>query len=127
MQNARSVKNGGARGVELTAVVYTQFAPYVRGQLAEFGVCEADLPALCDEVFLVVQDKAHVVAAIDRLDLWLRAICRRVAAGYRPRSAPRRRAQRARWCSAPRYGRPPTVSSVIAGLPPLAARTSKRT
>jgi hypothetical protein len=25
-------------------------------------------------VFLVVQDKAHVIAVIDRLDLWLRAI-----------------------------------------------------
>jgi DNA-directed RNA polymerase specialized sigma24 family protein len=73
----------------VTAVARACFAAYVRGELAGFGVRDADLPDLCHEVFLVVQDKAHVIAVIDRLDLWLRAICRRVAAGHRLRDARR--------------------------------------
>ena len=97
MQRSRSVKNGRAGGVDrdggqerevdVTAVAYAHFAAQVRGELAELGVREADLPDVCHEVFLVVQEKAHVVAVIDRLDLWLRATCRRVVAGYRPRAA----------------------------------------
>jgi RNA polymerase sigma-70 factor, ECF subfamily len=70
---------------EITAAAYEHFAPYVRGKLAELGVRDADLPDLCHEVFMVVHDKAEVVPEVDRVDLWLRAICRRVAAGYRRR------------------------------------------
>jgi RNA polymerase sigma-70 factor (ECF subfamily) len=67
---------------------YIRFAPYVRRQLAAFGVRDADLPDLCHEVFLVVHAKRGV-PAIDRFDLWLREICRRVAAGYRRRAGQR--------------------------------------
>jgi len=67
---------------------YVRFAPYVRRQLAAFGVRDADLPDLCHEVFLVVHAKEGV-PAIDRFDLWLREICRRVAAGYRRRAGQR--------------------------------------
>src|SRR5689334_11427679 len=67
---------------------YVRFAPYVRRQLAAFGVRDADLPDLCHEVFLVVHAKEGV-PAIDRFDLWLREICRRVAAGYRRRAGHR--------------------------------------
>jgi DNA-directed RNA polymerase specialized sigma24 family protein len=72
--------------VDVTEVAHACFVAYVR---AELGVRDADLPGLCHEVFLVVQEKAHVIAVIDRLDLWLRAICRRVAADHRLRSARR--------------------------------------
>jgi hypothetical protein len=100
MQRSRSAKkNGGARGVDrdggqqwrvdVTAVAHAHFAAHVRGELAGLGVDAADLPDVCQEVFLVVQAKAHVAAVIDRLDLWLRAICRRVVAGHRPRAAHR--------------------------------------
>jgi RNA polymerase sigma-70 factor (ECF subfamily) len=68
------------------ASTYARFAPLVRRRLADLGVREADLPDLCQEVFLVVQGKGDVLAAIDRLDLWLGEICRRVAAGYRRRA-----------------------------------------
>lgn len=67
---------------------YVRFAPYVRRQLAAFGVRDADLPDLCHEVFLVVHAKERG-PAIDRFDLWLREICRRVAAGYRRRAGQR--------------------------------------
>jgi RNA polymerase sigma-70 factor, ECF subfamily len=70
---------------EITAIAYEHFAPYVRGKLAKLGVRDADLPDLCHEVFLIVHDKGGVVPDIERVDLWLREICRRVAAGYRRR------------------------------------------
>ena len=70
---------------EITAIAYEHFAPYVRGKLAELGVRDADLPDLCHEVFLIVHDKVGMVPDVDRVDLWLREICRRVAAGYRRR------------------------------------------
>ncbi len=70
---------------EITAIAYEHFAPYVRGKLAKLGVRDADLPDLCHEVFLIVHDKVGMVPDVDRVDLWLREICRRVAAGYRRR------------------------------------------
>jgi len=71
------------------ASTYARFAPYVRRQLAALGVRDADLPDLCQEVFLVAHGKEDVLPAIDRVDLWLREICRRVAAGYRRRAGHR--------------------------------------
>src|SRR4051794_511463 len=65
------------------ASTYARFAPFVRRRLADLGVRDADLPDLCQEVFLVVHGKREVLTAVDRLDLWLGEICRRVAAGYR--------------------------------------------
>jgi RNA polymerase sigma-70 factor (ECF subfamily) len=71
------------------ATTYARFAPYVRRRLADLGVPDADLPDLCQEVFLVVHGKEGVLPAVERVDLWLREICRRVAAGYRRRAAHR--------------------------------------
>jgi RNA polymerase sigma-70 factor (ECF subfamily) len=68
---------------------YAHFAPFVRRRLAALGVRDADLPDLCQEVFLVVHGKGHLLPDIDRMDLWLREICRRVAAGYRRRAGQR--------------------------------------
>ena len=68
------------------ASTYARFAPYVQRRLAGFGVRDADLPDLCHEVFLVVHGKRHLLPAVGRIDLWLREICRRVAAGYRRRA-----------------------------------------
>ena len=51
------------------ASTYARFAPYVRRRLADFGVREADLPDLCQEVFLVVQGKRDALSTIDRTDL----------------------------------------------------------
>ena len=70
---------------DITAIAYEHFAPYVRGKLARLGVRDADLPDLCHEVFLIVHDNVDIVPDVDRVDLWLSEICRRVAAGYRRR------------------------------------------
>jgi RNA polymerase sigma-70 factor (ECF subfamily) len=68
---------------------YARFAPFVRRRLAALGVREADLPDLCQEVFMVVHGKGDTLASVDRMDLWLREICRRIAAGYRRRAGHR--------------------------------------
>ncbi|MFZ5890539.1 MAG: RNA polymerase sigma factor [Myxococcota bacterium] len=74
---------------EITIEAYRHFAPYVQRTLAEFGVRGADLPDLCHEVFLVVHAKGDSIDGIVHFELWVREICRRVAAGYRRRSAHR--------------------------------------
>jgi RNA polymerase sigma-70 factor, ECF subfamily len=71
------------------ASTYVHFAPYVRRRLAGLGVRDADLPDLCHEVFLVVHDNERLLPAVGHMELWLRAICRRVAAGYRRRAGHR--------------------------------------
>jgi RNA polymerase sigma-70 factor, ECF subfamily len=87
----RAVAGFGGEGREntVTAEAYAAFAPFVRERLAELGVREADLPDLCHEVFLVVHGRAEILLEVDRIDLWLRAVCRRVAAGYRRRAGHR--------------------------------------
>src|SRR3954463_7975027 len=95
MMRIRAAKSDAALAVredapsDITAAAYARFAPYVRRRLAELGVRDADLPDLCQEVFLVVHGKGEVLPSVDRLDLWLREICRRVAAGYRRRAGNR--------------------------------------
>jgi len=75
---------------DLTVEAYRHFSPYVQRCLAECGVRESDVPDLCHEVFLIVHAKSDAIDGIVHFDLWVREICRRVAAGYRRRSAHRR-------------------------------------
>jgi RNA polymerase sigma-70 factor (ECF subfamily) len=75
---------------DLVTQAYSDFAPYVRRALLAFGVREPDLPDMCHEVFLIVHRRSAALDDVERLDLWLREICRRVAAGYRRRAAHRR-------------------------------------
>jgi RNA polymerase sigma-70 factor (ECF subfamily) len=72
-----------------SASTYAQFASLVRRRLAGLGVRAADVPDLCQEVFLLVHGRRDILPDVDRLDLWLREICRRVAAGYRRRAGHR--------------------------------------
>jgi RNA polymerase sigma-70 factor (ECF subfamily) len=67
------------------ASLYLAYAERVRRHLSSFGVRSADLDDLCQEVFLVVTDKRSGLAQVERMDLWLREISRKVAAGYRRR------------------------------------------
>jgi len=74
---------------ETTDAAYAAFAPLVRARLAAFGVRLHDVADLCHDVFVI----AHTVGdltQVKRVDLWLTAVCRRVAAGYRRRSGRRR-------------------------------------
>jgi RNA polymerase sigma-70 factor, ECF subfamily len=67
------------------ASLYSSHAERVRRELSNFGVGGADIDDLSQEVFLVVTDKGDALAEIARMDLWLREVCRKVAAGYRRR------------------------------------------
>jgi RNA polymerase sigma-70 factor (ECF subfamily) len=69
---------------------YREFAPFVRRQLFTLGVRTADLPDLCHEVFVVLNNQTERLDEIARVDLWLREVCRRTAAGYRRRAHNRR-------------------------------------
>jgi RNA polymerase sigma-70 factor (ECF subfamily) len=72
-------------GVNATSDAYRDFAPYVRRRLLQLGVRDADLPDQCHEVFLILH-KRERLDEIERVDLWLREVCRRVAAAYRRRA-----------------------------------------
>jgi RNA polymerase sigma-70 factor (ECF subfamily) len=65
---------------------YSVHRAAVRGSLAHFGVAPADLDDMCHEVFLVVHAQRDQMADVQHVNLWLRAICWRVAAAYRRRS-----------------------------------------
>jgi RNA polymerase sigma-70 factor, ECF subfamily len=88
MSRNRAIREQSREDVagDVIAAAYAHFLPYVRRQLAALGIRDADLADLCHEVFLIAHDKAEVVPEVERVDLWLREICRRVAAGYRRRA-----------------------------------------
>lgn len=68
----------------LTAL-YAAHASAVRKNLLGFGVSPADTDDLLQEVFLIVMSKGSALAQIERVDLWLREVCRKVAATHRRR------------------------------------------
>jgi RNA polymerase sigma-70 factor (ECF subfamily) len=65
---------------------YQLHADMVRRCLRRFGVREADLDDLCHEVFLIVHEQRAQLGSVDNVTYWLRAICWRLAAGYRRRA-----------------------------------------
>jgi RNA polymerase sigma-70 factor, ECF subfamily len=70
--------------------VYAVHEGRVRRYLRGFGVLAADLDDVSQEVFLVVMGKEEQLLQIQRVDLWLREICRKVAAGARRRGGRQR-------------------------------------
>ena len=70
--------------------LYDSSASQVRRNLAAFGVAANDLDDLLHEVFLVVMAKRAALPQVERVDLWLREICRKVAAGHRRRAGRQR-------------------------------------
>ena len=70
--------------------LYAAHATYVRRCLRALGVPPADLDDVTQEVFLVVHSRQDQLEQVAHPDLWLREICRRVAAGYRRRAHRRR-------------------------------------
>lgn len=68
------------------AALWQAHAPGVRRHLARFGVAPADLDDLVQEVFLLAHAKRDHLAAVRQVELWLREVSRRVAAGHRRRA-----------------------------------------
>lgn len=65
---------------------YRAHADLVYRTLRRFGVRAADLDDLRHEVFVIVHEQREQLAVVDNVPYWLRAICWRVAAGYRRRA-----------------------------------------
>jgi len=80
----------GARERATPSSTYQVHGEQVRRTLRRFGVREADLDDLCHEVFIIVHAQREQLAGVDNVPYWLRAICWRVAAGYRRRAHHRR-------------------------------------
>ena len=76
--------------------LHADHADFVWRSLQRLGARSADLPDLCQEVFLVVHRKANSFDG-EHVPAWLFAICRRVAASQRRRA----------WSARIRYVDPP--------------------
>jgi RNA polymerase sigma-70 factor, ECF subfamily len=68
------------------AAVHAEHAEFVWATLQRFGVRQADLQDVSQEVFLIVQRKLPSFDGACPLTTWLFAICRRVVAGMRRRA-----------------------------------------
>jgi RNA polymerase sigma-70 factor (ECF subfamily) len=72
------------------AAVFREQAPYVWRVLRKLGVPEAEVPDLCQEVFVVVHRKLPEFEGRSALTTWLYGICVRTASDYRRRARVRR-------------------------------------
>jgi RNA polymerase sigma factor (sigma-70 family) len=86
-QSEKIGDDGGLlRPVTQVDSLYANYAARVRVHLSTFGVRPIDVDDLSQEVFLIVMAKREGLARIERIDPWLREICRKVAAGHRRRA-----------------------------------------
>lgn len=72
------------------AEVFQQEAAYVARVLRYFGVPDAELADVCQEVFVVVHRKLAEFEGRSALRTWLFRICQRTASDYRKRAHVRR-------------------------------------
>jgi RNA polymerase sigma-70 factor (ECF subfamily) len=72
--------------------IYAEHAAFVWRSLRRLGVREADVPDVCQEVFIVVHRRLHDFDGTSALRTWLFGITMRAAAGYRRSARVRREA-----------------------------------
>lgn len=68
------------------AAVFTENAPFVWRALRRLGVREADVPDVCQDVFVVVHRKLPGFEGRSTLRSWIYGICIRTAADHRRRA-----------------------------------------
>lgn len=79
--------------LKLTArQVFDEHAPYVFRVVRYFGVREADVPDVCQEVFVTVHRKIAGFEGRSSVRTWLYRICQRAASDHRRRAYVRREA-----------------------------------
>ncbi len=72
------------------ASVFRAHGPFVWRVLRKLGIPEADVPDLCQEVFVVVHRKLPEFEGRSSLTTWLYGICLRTASDHRRRARVRR-------------------------------------
>jgi DNA-directed RNA polymerase specialized sigma24 family protein len=77
--------------------VFDEHAPFVWRTLRHLGIRDADLPDVCQEVFVAVHRKLEGFEGRSSLRTWLYGICLRTASDHRRRAYVRR--ERAPWRS----------------------------
>ena len=86
-ESDRTAANDASARLRATPTsTYRAHADLVHRTLRRFGVRDADLDDLRHEVFVIVHEQREQLAVVDNVPYWLRAICWRVAAGYRRRA-----------------------------------------
>lgn len=70
--------------------VFDEYAPFVWRTVRHFGVRDADLEDVCQEVFVAVHRKLESFEGRSTLRTWLYGICMRTASDYRRRAHVRR-------------------------------------
>ncbi|MEN9578756.1 MAG: hypothetical protein RJA70_1765, partial [Pseudomonadota bacterium] len=78
--------------------VFAEYGRYVYRVLRYFGVPEADLSDLTQEVFIVVHRRLHAFEGRSSLKTWLYRICQRAASDHRKRAHVRREIATAEPC-----------------------------
>lgn len=79
-----------------TEQVVREHGPFIWRALRALGVAEADLPDVCQEVFLTVHRKLGGFEGRSTLSTWLFGVCIRLARTYRRGAARRREEPRER-------------------------------
>jgi RNA polymerase sigma-70 factor (ECF subfamily) len=72
------------------AEIFREHAPFVWRVLRKLGVREADVPDLCQDVFVVVHRKLGEFEGRAALRTWIYGICARTASDFRRRAHVRR-------------------------------------
>jgi len=70
--------------------VFDEYAPFVWRTLRHFGVRDADIEDVCQEVFIAVHRKLEGFEGRSSLRTWLYGICARTASDHRRRAHVRR-------------------------------------
>jgi RNA polymerase sigma-70 factor (ECF subfamily) len=70
--------------------VFDEHAPYIWRAMRHLGVAEAEIPDVCQEVFITVHRKLPEFEGRSTLRTWLYGICLRVASDHRRRAYVRR-------------------------------------
>lgn len=72
------------------AQIFNEHAAFIWRTLRHLGIAEADIPDVCQEVFLAVHRKLDSFEGRSKLRTWLYGICMRVASDHRRRAYVRR-------------------------------------
>lgn len=92
LSESESEEPSAAAAQELPTVaqIFHEHAAFIWRTLRHLGIPEADVPDVCQEVFLAVHRKIEGFEGRSKLRTWLYGICMRVASDHRRRAYVRR-------------------------------------